>query len=348
MSIESYIRPNILSLKPYSSARHEFTGHGEIFLDANENPFETAVNRYPDPMQSALKKVIGQIKDIPTDQIFLGNGSDEAIDLIVRIFCRPGVDEIMILPPTYGMYKVSADISDIEVKKINLNAAFQPEVEEILQQVTEYTKVLFICSPNNPTGNVIARSTIISLLQSFKGIVVIDEAYIDFCPESSCLPMLPDYENLIIMQTFSKAWGMAAVRLGMAFASPDIIGFFNKVKAPYNIGTLTQSYALGRLSRPDEMKAEVQILLSEKKRLYKTLSQVNEIIEAYPSDTNFILVKVKHPEELYQALVAQGIVVRSRAKEPGCEGTLRITIGTPKENEVLMDCIATFKSKELQ
>lgn len=341
-NIESLIRPNILALKPYSSARHEFTGQGEVFLDANENPFENSVNRYPDPLQADLKKLIGGIKNCAVEQIFLGNGSDEAIDLIVRIFCRPGMDEIMVLPPTYGMYTVSADIADVRVIKVKLNHDFQPSVDEILAQTTDHTKVLFLCSPNNPTGNLINRSIILKLLASFPGMVVIDEAYIDFCPESTCIPLLAQFENLIIMQTLSKAWGMAAIRLGMAFASPKVIGYFNKVKAPYNVNQLTQQFASDRLCKPDEMHMQVKLLLFEKQRLMAELSLLDEVLRIFHSDTNFLLVQVRHADALYQALVEHGVVVRNRSKEPGCEGSLRITIGTPEENTILLKCITSF------
>jgi histidinol-phosphate aminotransferase len=345
MKIESLIRPNILSLKPYSSARHEFSGHGEVFLDANESPFENEVNRYPDPLQEELKNVIGKLKHIPTDQIFLGNGSDEVIDLVFRIFCRPGIDEILVLPPTYGMYQVSADIADISVKKIRLNDTYQPEVESILNQTREITKILFLCSPNNPTGNLIEKSIIIKLIESFPGIVVIDEAYIDFASEHSCLPLLSMYDNLIIMQTLSKAWGMAAIRLGMAFSSAKIISYFNKVKAPYNINSLTQKFALNRLNQEEEMRKEVNIILNEKKQLIHKLASIDEVIHVYPSDTNFLLVKVKHADEVYKALVAKGVVVRNRSKEPGCEDCLRITVGTPYENIVLWNALVSFFSR---
>lgn len=343
MNIESLIRPNILALKPYSSARHEFTGHGEVFLDANENPFENEVNRYPDPLQSELKKRIGHIKEIPTDHIFLGNGSDEAIDLIFRIFCRPGVDEIIVLPPTYGMYQVSADIHEVKVRKVPLNEFYQPDVPAILDQRSQQTKILFLCSPNNPTGNLVDKATIIELIESFQGIVVIDEAYVDFSPARTNIPLLDKYDNLIILQTLSKAWGMAAIRLGMAFSSPKIISYFNKVKAPYNISSLTQHFALDRLSKEAEMKHEVEIILQEKQRLISALSLLPEVINVYPSDTNFLLVTVHHPDAVYQALIGKGIVVRSRAKEPGCEGSLRITIGTPRENTILLEVLNAFK-----
>jgi len=342
MNPESLIRPNILRLKPYASARHDFSGYGEVFLDANENPYETGVNRYPDPLQLELKNRISAIKGITSDHIFLGNGSDEAIDLILRIFCNPGEDSIMVLPPTYGMYQVSADIADVGVIKVRLNAAFQPDLESIRSDATDKTKVLFLCSPNNPTGNLLDQSLILEILDFFKGIVVIDEAYIDFCPDQTLLPFLKKYDHLIIMQTLSKAWGMAAVRLGMAFASPLIISYFNKVKAPYNINILTQRFALERLSRADEMKLQVQNLQMEKLKLIHAFEGLNEVIEVFPSDSNFLLVKCLHADEVYAGLIQKGIVVRNRSKEPGCEGCLRITVGTEQENKILLDSVKSM------
>jgi histidinol-phosphate aminotransferase len=341
MNIDALIRPNIVALKPYSSARHEFTGHGEIFLDANENPYDTDVNRYPDPLQQELKQVISELKNIPVDQIFLGNGSDEAIDLILRIFCNPGQDEIMVLPPTYGMYQVSADIADVKVKKVRLTEDFQPDLESIRQSMGENTKVLFLCSPNNPSGNLIGIEKVKQILGFFKGIVVIDEAYIDFCPESTTIPMIGLYDRLIVLQTLSKAWGMAAIRLGMAFSSADIISYFNKVKAPYNINILTQRFALDRLNKRQAMRDQTSEILNEKHKLMTLLPSIPCVQKVYPSDANFLLIKVTQADRIYEALVVKGIVVRNRSKEPGCENALRITIGKPKENELL---IQTLKS----
>ncbi|MDZ4708711.1 MAG: histidinol-phosphate transaminase [Saprospiraceae bacterium] len=337
MNLESLIRPNIIRLKPYASARHEFTGTGDVFLDANENPYESGVNRYPDPLQQALKQRISTLKKIPTECIFLGNGSDEAIDLILRIFCTPGEDQIMVLPPTYGMYQVSADIADVDVIKVRLDNDFQPDIQAIKSAITPNTKVLFLCSPNNPTGNRLDQSLVLELLDYFKGIVVVDEAYIDFCADHTLLPFLKNYDHLIIMQTLSKAWGMAAVRLGMAFASPQLIGYFNKVKAPYNINILTQRFVLDRLSREEEMKQQVKQLQEEKLKLIDAFKTMKEVVQVYPSDSNFLLIKCLHADEVYSGLIQQGIVVRNRSKEPGCEGCLRITVGTAEENSILLD-----------
>ncbi|MBK8278865.1 MAG: histidinol-phosphate transaminase [Saprospiraceae bacterium] len=339
MNIDALIRPNIVALKPYSSARHEFTGHGEIFLDANENPYDTDVNRYPDPLQQELKQVISELKNIPVDQIFLGNGSDEAIDLILRIFCNPGQDEIMVLPPTYGMYQVSADIADVKVKKVRLTEDFQPDLESIRQSMGENTKVLFLCSPNNPSGNLIGIEKVKQILGFFKGIVVIDEAYIDFCPESTTIPMIGLYDRLIVLQTLSKAWGMAAIRLGMAFSSADIISYFNKVKAPYNINILTQRFALDRLNKRQAMREQTSEILNEKHKLMTLLPSIPCVQKVYPSDANFLLIKVTQADRIYEALVVEGIVVRNRSKEPGCENALRITIGKPKENDLLIQTL---------
>ncbi|MFZ1715829.1 MAG: histidinol-phosphate transaminase [Saprospiraceae bacterium] len=339
MNIDALIRPNIVALKPYSSARHEFTGHGEIFLDANENPYDTDVNRYPDPLQQELKQVISELKNIPVDQIFLGNGSDEAIDLILRIFCNPGQDEIMVLPPTYGMYQVSADIADVKVKKVRLTEDFQPDLESIRQSMGENTKVLFLCSPNNPSGNLIGIEKVKQILGFFKGIVVIDEAYIDFCPESTTIPMIGLYDRLIVLQTLSKAWGMAAIRLGMAFSSADIISYFNKVKAPYNINILTQRFALDRLNKRQAMREQTSEILNEKHKLMTLLPTIPCVQKVFPSDANFLLIKVTQADRIYEALVVKGIVVRNRSKEPGCENALRVTIGKPKENELLIQTL---------
>lgn len=339
MNIDALIRPNIVALKPYSSARHEFTGHGEIFLDANENPYDTDVNRYPDPLQQELKQVISELKNIPVDQIFLGNGSDEAIDLILRIFCNPGQDEIMVLPPTYGMYQVSADIADVKVKKVRLTEDFQPDLESIRQSMGENTKVLFLCSPNNPSGNLIGIEKVKQILGFFKGIVVIDEAYIDFCPESTTMPMIGLYDRLIVLQTLSKAWGMAAIRLGMAFSSADIISYFNKVKAPYNINILTQRFALDRLNKRQAMREQTSEILNEKHKLMTLLPTIPCVQKVFPSDANFLLIKVTQADRIYEALVVKGIVVRNRSKEPGCENALRITIGKPKENDLLIQTL---------
>ena len=335
-------RKNIQSLQPYSSARHEFEGTAEIFLDANENPFDNGMNRYPDPSQTAVKKRIQELKGISPENIFLGNGSDEAIDLLMRIFCEPGEDHIITLPPTYGMYQVSADICGVEVKKINLTSDFQPDVSAILAAANIHSKILFICSPNNPTGNSIDREIVEKLIQEFSGIVVIDEAYIDFAAGESATSFIGQYPNVVILQTFSKAWGMAGIRLGMAFASEEIISLFNKVKPPYNINVLTQEKALEGMATEEEVYEKVNTILAERTKLEALLPNFSFVQKVYPSDANFLLVKVDHPNKLYKHLVEKGIVIRNRSTVVLCDGCLRFTIGQPKENNSLLEALTTF------
>ncbi len=340
MEIANLVRPNIRKLVPYSSARSEFKGKAEVFLDANENPFETGLNRYPDPLQWKLKAAISQLKGVPAEQIFLGNGSDEAIDLVVRIFCEPRQDHILILPPTYGMYQVSADIADVGIRSVSLTPDFQPDVEAILAAADEHSKILFICSPNNPTGNDVELERIRSLCAQFKGVVVVDEAYIDFSNQASCTSLLSEFPNLIVLQTFSKAWGMAGIRLGMAFASTEIIQLFNKVKPPYNINQLTQQIALETLeTSQDDYRQLLSTLLSERKRLIKGLGDLKFVEKTFPSDANFILVKMDDPNGTYQYLVEEGIIVRNRNSVHLCAGSLRITVGRPEENDALLTAL---------
>ena len=341
--IERLVRPNIKLLKPYASARTEFVGHARIMLDANENPIETGLNRYPDPLQKELKLRLSAIKGIPPTHLFLGNGSDEVIDLLFRIFCIPAKDQVMTLPPTYGMYKVSADIADVQVSEVVLSESLQPRVSEILNQVTPQTKVLFICHPNNPTGNLMDESMMIALLNRFQGIVVIDEAYIDFCPEASMSKYLKDYPRLVIMQTLSKAWGLAGIRLGLALAHPDIITLFNKVKPPYNINVLTQQTALKALANPAVMYQNVQYLIEQRILLEEALRQMPYVKHIFPSSTNFLLARVSHPLKLYQYLTDRGIIVRNRSKVVLCEGSLRFTIGTEAENQALIEALKQFE-----
>lgn len=340
MEIANLVRPNIRKLVPYSSARSEFKGKAEVFLDANENPFETGLNRYPDPLQWKLKAAISQLKAVPAEQIFLGNGSDEAIDLVVRIFCEPRQDHILILPPTYGMYQVSADIADVGIRSVSLTPDFQPDVEAILAAADEHSKILFICSPNNPTGNDVELERIRSLCAQFKGIVVVDEAYIDFSNQASCTSLLSEFPNLIVLQTFSKAWGMAGIRLGMAFASTEIIQLFNKVKPPYNINQLTQQIALEALeTSQDDYRQLLSTLLNERERLINGLGELKFVEKIFPSDANFILVKMDDPNGTYQYLVEEGIIVRNRNSVHLCAGSLRITVGRPEENDALLTAL---------
>ncbi len=335
------VRENIQKLTPYSSARHEFKGNADVFLDANENPFETGLNRYPDPLQNTLKIKLSGIKKTDPSTLFLGNGSDEAIDLLIRVFCEPKEDHILIVPPTYGMYKVCADISDVDVRQVQLLTDFQLDVDGILKESNQHSKILFICSPNNPTGNLMAKEDLERLLQDFPGILVIDEAYIDFCPDSSMVSKLSEYPKLVVLQTLSKAWGMAAIRLGIAIASPEIITLLNAVKPPYNINKLTQQQALSFLDKENEMQDFVRRSVEQRAKLSRELSGLNYVLKVYPSDANFLLVKMKDPSFIFHSLIDQGIVVRDRSRQPLCEGCLRITVGTDKENDFL---IATLKS----
>lgn len=335
---ENLARPNVLRMKAYTSARDEFTGQASTLLDANENPFDDGLNRYPDPRQRALKAEIADWKGVSEDQIFLGNGSDEAIDLLYRVFCDPGKDAVLLTPPTYGMYKVCAALNDIEILEVPLDGNFQPETAEIIRTCQlEKPKMLFLCSPNNPTGNLIDPAAIETIMQQFSGIVVLDEAYIDFAPGKSFLPKLADYPNLVILQTFSKAMGLAGIRLGMAFASPEIIALLNKIKPPYNVNILTQQAALQQLKNRSETDLERNTLMDEREKLRIGLKQLPNVQHIYPSDANFLSVEFENPQEVYQLLMAQGIIVRDRSHE--VKNTLRITIGTPAQNKNLLQIL---------
>lgn len=328
----------------YASARSEFTGVAEVFLDANENPFDTGLNRYPDPLQKELKEKIAFEKQVNPEQIFLGNGSDEAIDLLIRIFCEPGQDEIVTLPPTYGMYKVSAALSNINIVKIPLSNDFKINTKEVLERVDDHSKILFICSPNNPTGNDIPLEQITQLLDNFTGIVVVDEAYIDFSKQDSCTNLLTRYPNLIILQTFSKAWGLAGIRLGMAFAHPEIIQLLNKVKPPYNINQLTQTAALKALDNSKTKEENVQSVLEQRAFLEQAFTTLNFVKKVYPSDANFLLVQMDEPRVIYEYLLKSNIIVRDRSTVTGCAGCLRFTIGTATENKRLIMALKNFKT----
>ena len=336
MNLDKLLRENIKALKPYSSARGEFSGAAEVYLDANENPYNEPYNRYPDPLQLALKAKISEIKDVASEKIFLGNGSDEPIDIIFRAFCEPGVDNMVSIDPTYGMYQVSADINNVEVHKVKLDENYGFSAQQLLDASNIYTKVVFICTPNNPTANLLDRDEIDKLLTGFDGIVVVDEAYIDFAPGSSLLPELDKYPNLIILQTFSKAWGMAGIRLGMAFAQPEIIRVFNKIKYPYNINMLTQQKAMDLLSNNLQKKEEwVTTIIEERGKMVRKLFKLPFVDVIYPSDANFILVKMHDARGIYEYLTEKGIIVRDRSKITLCDDCLRITIGSPKENKKL-------------
>ncbi|WP_103068384.1 histidinol-phosphate transaminase [Aquimarina sediminis] len=339
--IKQVVRKNVLHLKPYSSARDEFTDFNRdmIFLDANENPNENGVNRYPDPQQRNLKTVLANQKKVSEKNILLGNGSDEVLDLIFRAFCEPAVDNIITLPPTYGMYKVLANINNIEEQEVQLNNNFQPDIESIFAHVNENTKILFICSPNNPSGNLVDPQSIGYILEYFTGVVVIDEAYIDFADDKSWVNSLSKYTNLIVTQTLSKAYGLAGVRLGICYASEEIIDVLNKIKPPYNINELTQKRALERIVEEDIIKKEIDTILKERTRLKETLSTIHFVKEIFHSDANFILVRVDDANKRYDQLISKGIVVRNRSTQPLCENTLRFTVGTKEENEKLINTL---------
>jgi histidinol-phosphate aminotransferase len=341
-TLESKIRPNILALKPYSSARDEFKGTDAVFLDANENPFGD-LNRYPDPYQFLLKEKLAAIKQTEVQNIFIGNGSDEVIDLVFRIFCTPGVDKIIICPPTYGMYEVSANINDVEVRKIPLQTNYQLNMEAIAEAIDNHTKIIFICSPNNPTGNSIDRQDIETIIANFNGLVVIDEAYINYSIQKTFIQELTEYSNLVVLQTLSKAWGLAGLRIGMAFGSEEIIEIFNKVKPPYNINEASQELAFEALQHVDQVNNWIKETVSERKKLIAELSQSSLVLKIYPSDANFVLVKTTNPKGIYSHLVSLGIIVRDRSKVELCDGCLRITIGTPQENMELLNALKTFQ-----
>lgn len=335
MDIQSLLRDNIRRLKPYSSARDEFKGEADVYIDANENPNNKLYNRYPDPMQWELKKKISQIKDVPAEQIFLGNGSDEPIDLLIRAFCYPGKDAILTHNPSYGMYRVSADIHDVGVIQVPMDKNFHLDFGAFAAAATPHTKIAFLCSPNNPSGNCLPIEEMKNFVAGFNGIVVIDEAYIDFCEQESMKKYIDLYPNLVVMQTLSKAWGAAAVRLGMAFAQKEIIDILNKIKAPYNISKPAQLAAMDILNEMEVVKQEAQSVISERKRMELELSRFQGISEIFPSDANFLLVRVDDANKLYHFLAENGIIVRNRHGQHNCDNCLRITVGTPTENDIL-------------
>jgi histidinol-phosphate aminotransferase len=339
MDINKLVRENIRRLKPYSCARNEFQGEASVYLDANENPMNMPYNRYPDPLQEKLKAKIANLKGVRPSQIMLGVGSDEPIDLAIRIFCEPQQDNMVAIDPTYGMYQVCADINHVEYRKALLNEDYTLDATRLLAATDRHTKVIFLCSPNNPTGNLLNRSEMKRIITSFAGIVVIDEAYIDFSSEASWLTELEKYPNVIVLQTFSKAWGLASVRCGMAFASEDVISYFNKVKYPYNINLLTQDFVYEQLDYEPRKKEWVKELLAQRASLAGQLEALPWIEKVYPSDANFLLVKVPDANALYNELVARGIIVRNRNAISLCSGCLRITVGTQTENETLIKAL---------
>lgn len=346
--LQALVRQNIRALAPYSTARHEFTGKASILLDANENafgsPLDDNFNRYPDPLQWQIKFAMAKIKGVPAENIFIGHGSDEVIDLAYRIFCVPGKDNVIICPPTYGMYEVSANINDVHIKKVPLTPAFQLDVAAVLEAVDEHTKLLFLCSPNNPTGNNMNRDDMEMLLNNFPGIIIIDEAYINFSRQKTFIQELTEYPNLVVMQTLSKAWGLAALRLGFCFASLAIIDLFNKVKPPYNINEASQQLVLEALHNTEQVNTWIKQVVAQKSLLATRLLQLSFVEEIYPSDANFILVKVKDATAVYDYLIQREIVVRNRSKELYCENCLRITIGTPEENQQLLKTLNAYGS----
>ena len=341
--LDKLVRPNIKTLKPYSSAKDEYTGDAKILLDANENslgsPLTKWYNRYPDPYQQKLKEKLAFVKQIAANQIFIGNGSDECIDILFRTFCEPGKDNIIICPPTYPMYEVSANINDVQVQNAPLLSDYQLNLAHIEQLVNDQTKIIWICSPNNPTGNSLDRIDIETILNHFEGIVVVDEAYINFSKQKSFVQSLIDYPNLVVLQTLSKAWGLAGLRLGMCFASPQIIGYLNKVKAPYNINIVTQELALQALEEVGQVNDMIKLLVDMRIALAQVIASMPHVIQVFPSDTNFILVKIPKARQLYEYLLSQGIIVRDRSALELCEDSLRITVGTEQENTLLVDAM---------
>ena len=344
-TIKDLTRPNIWSLAPYSSARNEYSGHvAHVFLDANENPFNGPYNRYPDPLQEELKERISSIKNVPAENIFLGNGSDEAIDLVYRCFCEPKKDNVVAICPTYGMYEVCADINDVEYRKVLLDEDYQIKAEKLLAACDANTKAIWICSPNNPTGNNICSEEIEKVIEQFEGIVVVDEAYIDFSNQRSFKRYVSnDNYNVIVLQTMSKAWGSAAIRLGMAFAKTEIIGIFNKVKYPYNVNALTQEQAMKRLNDPQAVIQWVSILLQERGRMVEAFAELPICEKVYPTDANFFLAKVEDAQGTYDYLVEKGIIVRNRTRITLCNNCLRVTIGTREENNELLGALRSMK-----
>lgn len=339
IDINSMVRKNILSMKPYSSARDEFKGEAEVFLDANENPYQSPYNRYPDPLQWRVKEKLAELKGVRPEQIFLGNGSDEAIDLLIRAFCEPNQDSILITEPTYGMYSVCADINAVNVQQVLLTHDFDIDLDAFPKTFDATTKIIFLCSPNNPTANLLSRDKILEVLKRFYGLVVVDEAYIDFARSKSFLQDLEKYPHLVVLQTFSKAWGLAGLRLGMCFASEEIISILNKIKYPYNVNIRTQELALDALENAYRKDIWVDEILSQRDKLVKSLRSVRIVDKVFPSDSNFVLVRVKDAPATYQYLADHRIIVRDRSRVSLCYNCLRITVGTPEENEQLINAL---------
>lgn len=342
INLDKLVRENVKNLKPYSSARDEYMGDASIYLDANENPYNVPYSRYPDPLQRQLKAKIAEVKHVYPENIFLGNGSDEPIDLLIRAFCEPKIDNIVAIDPTYGMYQVAANINSVEYRKVLLSEDFSLDTSKILSAVDSNTKLIFLCSPNNPTGNYLDENEVIKIIKNFEGIVIIDEAYIDFSGKKGFLRNLKDYQNLVILQTFSKAWGLASIRLGMAFASRHIILYLNKIKYPYNINYLTQQNALEALNKKDKKEDWVQYILANKLQLMEQMQTLRVVKKVFSSDANFFLIKVDEPKLIYEYLVEHKIIVRNRSNVSLCAGCLRITVGTQEENDLLVKMLNMF------
>jgi len=343
--LNNLVRENVKKMIPYSSARDEFSGKGSVFLDANENPYENGVNRYPDPHQKELKKRLGEIKGIAPEKMILGNGSDEVIDLLFRAFCEPHSDNVIICTPTYGMYEVAGGVNAVTIREVPLDRDFQPNVEAVISNSDERSKILFLCSPNNPTANVLDTSKVLELLGKFQGIVVVDEAYIDFAPEKSLTDKLAIYPNLVILQTLSKAWGMAGIRLGIGLASMEIINILNRIKPPYNVNSLSQTKALELLELVGLCNEQVDNIVAERKALSVFLNELSYVEKVFPSDANFILVRVNDARGLYNYLLKDEIIIRDRSKICNLDGCVRISVGTSKENEILKSVLTKFDLK---
>ena len=342
--ISSLVRKNILELNPYSSARNEFSGSASVFLDANENPFNTPLNRYPDPGQKELKQAIARLRGQAVENLFLGNGSDEGIDLLFRVLCEPGKDNVITVDPTYGMYAVCAKINDVERRSVMLTEDFSLNASAVLEAVDQNTKMIFLCSPNNPTANSLEMEAILKIIDSVNCMVVVDEAYIDFSSSKGILSLLSEKKNLVVLQTLSKAWGLAGIRLGMLFAHSDLVRFLSAVKYPYNINALTLKEALSALREPKRAELWVSTILEEREGMVSDLVSMDIILEVKPSDANFLLVRVEDPGALYTFLMKQGIIIRDRSSVPLCEGCLRITVGSAEENRSLIDTLRTYRS----
>lgn len=344
--IEKQVRNNIRQLVPYSSARDDFSGSASVFMDANENPHNPPLNRYPDPKQQELKKKIVSIKDQQPENLFLGNGSDEGIDLLIRVMCDPGKDQVITVDPTYGMYGVCASINDVARKSVLLREDFSLDAGAVLSAVNDRTKLIFLCSPNNPTSNSLDRHAMLEIIDGAPCLVVVDEAYVDFSTEPGLLSLVPEKRNLVVLQTLSKAWGLAGIRLGMVFAQPDLIRYLSAVKYPYNVNALSMEEAMDRLNSPETMSALVERILAGRARLSQKLGSYSFVERVYSSDANFLLVKMQQPEKVYSHLMERGIIVRDRSSVPLCEGCLRITVGTDKENSLLVDALSNYAYKK--